>query len=218
MKKTTPPIKDVRTRRSIMNILKQKGPTDSKELAEVLELTAMAVRLHLYELQKEQLVDFQEEARPIGRPAKLWKLTSDADRIFPDAHAELNISLIEAIDHTFGEKGLKQLIQFRKKKQIEAYQSKLASSSSLKQRLLTLAKIRTEEGYMAEIEVKPDGEFLLVENHCPICTAAKACSSLCRSEVEVFRMVLGPEVHVERVEHILAGARRCAYLVRNSGG
>jgi predicted ArsR family transcriptional regulator len=218
MKKTIPPIKDVRTRRSIMNLLKQKGPTDSKELAEVLKLTAMAVRLHLYELQKEQLVDFQEEARPLGRPAKLWKLTSEADRIFPDAHAELNISLIEAIDHTFGEKGLNQLIQFRKKKQIEAYQSKIASSSSLKQRLLSLAKIRTEEGYMAEIEVKPNGEFLLVENHCPICTAAKACSSLCRSEVEVFRMVLGPEVHVERVEHILAGARRCAYLVRNSGG
>jgi predicted ArsR family transcriptional regulator len=30
----------------------------------------------------------------------------------------------------------------------------------------------------------------------------------------VFRDVLGPEVEVERVEHILAGARRCAYRIR----
>jgi predicted ArsR family transcriptional regulator len=33
--------------------------------------------------------------------------------------------------------------------------------------------LRTEEGYMAEFEAEPDGSFLLIENHCPICAAAK---------------------------------------------
>ncbi|PJI50782.1 MarR family transcriptional regulator, partial [Methylobacterium radiotolerans] len=35
----------------------------------------------------------------------------------------------------------------------------------------------------------------------------------CRSELELFRKVLGEGVQVDREEHILAGARRCAYRV-----
>lgn len=61
--------------------------------------------------------------------------------------------------------------------------------------------------------VKDAGGFLLIENHCPICAAAAACQGLCRSELAVFRAVLGSDVVVDRVDHILAGARRCAYRV-----
>ena len=67
---------------------------------------------------------------------------------------------------------------------------------------------------MAEVTAAPDGSFLLSENHCPICVAARACQGLCRSELALFRAVLGPGVEVERSEHILAGARRCAYRIR----
>ncbi|MES2724598.1 MAG: MarR family transcriptional regulator, partial [Pseudomonadota bacterium] len=57
--------------------------------------------------------------------------------------------------------------------------------------------------------------FLLVENHCPICAAAAACQGFCRAELMVFRAVLGPGVHIERTDHILAGARRCAYRIKD---
>ena len=65
---------------------------------------------------------------------------------------------------------------------------------------------------MAEWRKDGDG-FLLLENHCPICTAATACQGFCRSELKIFRDALGADVAVERVEHILAGARRCAYRI-----
>ena len=35
----------------------------------------------------------------------------------------------------------------------------------------------------------------------------------CDRELETFQAVLGEDVAVERVEHILAGSRRCAYRV-----
>ena len=60
----------------------------------------------------------------------------------------------------------------------------------------------------------PTSGYLLVENHCPICSAAAQCQGLCAAELAVFRAVLGPDVDVERTDHILAGARRCAYRVR----
>jgi predicted ArsR family transcriptional regulator len=73
--------------------------------------------------------------------------------------------------------------------------------------------VRSREGYMASIVEEAKGKFLLIEDHCPICAAAAACQGLCRLELEIFRAVLGPGIVVERIEHILAGARRCAYRI-----
>ncbi|MHC2298710.1 putative ArsR family transcriptional regulator [Rhizobium mongolense] len=85
------------------------------------------------------------------------------------------------------------------------------SASDLASRVRQLTAIRTREGYMADSWMEEDGSFLLVENHCPICAAARACAGFCRSELETFRNVLG--ANVERSEHILLGARRCAYRI-----
>ncbi|MGH7865744.1 MAG: hypothetical protein ACREQB_12195, partial [Candidatus Binataceae bacterium] len=73
-----------------------------------------------------------------------------------------------------------------------------------------------EQGYMAECSRRADGAYLLIENHCPICAAARSCQGLCRDELALFRAALGAGVEVERIEHILAGARRCAYLIAQS--
>ena len=47
----------------------------------------------------------------------------------------------------------------------------------------------------------------------PICAAAAACQGFCRSELQIFQAVLGEDVQVTRTEHILSGARRCAYRI-----
>jgi predicted ArsR family transcriptional regulator len=47
-----------------------------------------------------------------------------------------------------------------------------------------------------------------------VCSAAAACTGLCRGELELFRTVLGPEVAVERTQHLMAGDARCVYQVR----
>jgi predicted ArsR family transcriptional regulator len=173
----------------------------------------MAVRQHLYELEAEGFAAWREEARPVGRPAKLWRLTPGADAFFPDGHAELSLDLLAAMRRAFGEKGLDRLVAVRAEAQRQAYGRALAGKRTLRRKLEALAAQRSAEGYMAEA-VADEGGLLLVENHCPICAAASACQGLCRSELEVFRAALGPGVTVERVEHIPAGARRCAYRVR----
>lgn len=211
-KKTQPQETAVRTRRAIVKLLKQEGPLDAEALASQLGITAMAVRQHLYALQDEQLVTYQEESRPVGRPAKLWQLTAAADRLFPDSYAELTLSLLDSVKEAFGPAGLDRLLEIRTRQQMEAYTHQMAGQADLKQRLNTLAEIRTQEGYMADVQPQTDGTFLLVENHCPICAAAAACTGLCTQELEIFQSVLG-DVEIQRVEHIIADARRCAYQV-----
>ncbi len=182
-------------------------------LASRLGVSAMAVRLHLYQLVEEKLVTSQQEPRPLGRPAKLWRLTPAADELFPNAHADLTLSLIQSMREAFGEGGLDRLIAVRTRGQIEAYRALLPAGAALRERLEALARLRAREGYMAEVKDDADGAWLLIENHCPICAAAAACTNLCAGELQVFREVLGAEASVERIDHILAGARRCAYRV-----
>jgi predicted ArsR family transcriptional regulator len=205
------------TRRAIVKLLKTEGAMDSAQLASRLRVTPMAVRQHLYALQSEKLVTAEERAVPLGRPAKHWQLTRDANRLFPDAYAELNVALIDAVGATFGAAGMSRLLEVRLARQQGDYAARVDRSAPLRKRLQQLAKVRSDEGYMAE--VLPDGSnvFLLVENHCPICAAATACQGFCATEIDLFRAVLGPDVSVERVEHILAGERRCAYRVTQAG-
>ena len=90
-----------------------------------------------------------------------------------------------------------------------------AGAATLEERVRALARQRTVEGYMADVHLDGErGGVVLVEHHCPICTAATACPGFCRSELELFRDTLGPDVTVERTAHILAGDVRCAYLIR----
>jgi predicted ArsR family transcriptional regulator len=204
------------TRRAIVKLLKTEGALDSGRLAKRLHLTPMAVRQHLYALQREKLVTSEERRVPIGRPAKHWRLTRQADGLFPDAYAELNVALIEAVGHAFGPRGLQRVLASREAKQRTDLARRVVQSAPLKARLLQLARVRTEEGYMAEVRPDGRGGFLFIENHCPICAAATVCQGFCTTELDLFRTVLGPDALVERTEHIVSGDRRCVYTVRSS--
>jgi len=203
-----------KTRRAITKLLKTEGPIDSAQLAQRLGLTAMAVRQHLYALQREGLVASEERPVPIGRPAKFWRLTREADHLFPEAYAELSVALIDSVKDAFGQEGLERVLTSRCARQRVDYGKRIKRQHSLDRKLVELAKVRTEEGYMAEVRREDDGSFLLVENHCPICAAANACQGFCSTELDLFRSVLGPGVTVERAEHIIKGDSRCVYRVQ----
>jgi predicted ArsR family transcriptional regulator len=201
-----------KTRRAIVKLLKSEGALDSTRLARHLRLTPMAVRQHLYALQRERLVTAEERPVPLGRPAKHWQLTPEADRLFPDAYAELTVALVGAVGSAFGPAGLQRVLESRCALQQADYRSRIPASAPLLAKLQELARIRTEEGYMAEVTREGDG-FLFVEKHCPICAAANACQGFCATELDLFRAVLGRGVRLERPEHIIAGGRRCVYRV-----
>jgi predicted ArsR family transcriptional regulator len=208
-----------RARDRVLFELKTGGPASAAELASRLDVTPMAIRQHLAALEREALVEHCEERRPVGRPARIWNLTPRAAERFPDTHADLTLDLIGAVRDVFGDDGLDQLIHARSEHQRETYGEKLPSPEApIPDRVAALAELRRTEGYMAEWSAEPDGTYVLVENHCPICAAAKVCQGFCRDELELFRAALGTDVSVEREEHMLSGARRCAYRVTPLAG
>src|SRR6185369_11534328 len=99
------------------------------------------------------------------------------------------------------------------RQQATSYAKRIPARASLKKQVEALAAIRAEEGYLAEALPGEGRSVLLVENHCPVCIAATACLGLCGAELDVFREVLGPNVSIERTEHIVSGSRRCVYKI-----
>jgi len=198
----------------ILYQLKTKGPQTAGPMAAKFGVTAMAVRQHLYRLKHRGLVDYVDERRPVGRPARVWRLTSTSASRFPDSHAELTLEVIGAVRSAFGESGLERLLRERTRRQRDSYARRMnKAGAGLLHRARALAEIRREQGYMAECVQQRDGSILLMENHCPICAAASSCQGLCREELSLFRSLLGGQARIERIDHILAGARRCAYMI-----
>lgn len=197
----------------ILFLLKTRGPNTAQRLAEILDLTSMGTRRHLEAAQEKGLVSYDDVAEKVGRPSRRWLLTAAGHARFPDRHADLTVQLIDQVKTLFGETAMEQLIVAREAASEAAYRAAVDVQAALPQRVAALAQVRDVEGYMAEVATAPDGALLLVENHCPICAAARACQQFCRSELEVFQRVLGPDCSVQRTEHQLAGARRCAYRI-----
>jgi len=197
----------------LLYTLKSRGPLTASALARALGITAVGIRQHLAKLYAEDLVAFDDQAGEIGRPKRFWRLTAKGHGRFPDTHGDLTVNLISGIRSVFGETGLDRLIKARQETAVAAYRRALEPCSSLEDRVRTVARLRSEEGYMAEFEAKPDGSFILIENHCPICAAARTCQGFCRSELELFRAAFGAGMSVTRQEHLLTEGRRCVYLI-----
>ncbi|MBD9508313.1 transcriptional regulator [Ensifer sp. ENS10] len=197
-----------------MLALKLHGPQTAAALGKRLTITGEAVRQQLVRLAEDGFVLSWSEAKGVGRPSQFWGLTALGHAEFPDTHAELTVQLLRTIRQTLGEAAIDRLIAARENETRENYSAAMSDKKSLRERVDELVRLRSQEGYMAAYEDPGDGTLLFVENHCPICAAATSCQGFCRAELSVFRAVLGPGVEVERAEHILAGARRCAYVVR----
>lgn len=198
----------------ILHRLKARGPQSVKILSKQLDMTSMGIRQHLADLEKKGLVaQTQEERQTRGRPVHLWKLSKHGHARFPDKHSQAIVELIDVTRSTLGQEGLNQLIDKRNDKIEAHYRAELDSvAPELQQRIEKLAQLRSDEGFMAEVRLLPDG-WMLIENHCPIYSAATSCQQFCAAELAVFQRLFEKDATVTRTDYLLAGARRCAYKI-----
>lgn len=207
------PLPPAQTTERILYFIKTKGPVSTASLAKTLAMTGEAARQQVQKLVTAGLIEGRMEAQSgAGRPRQNWVLTEAGHARFPDTHAQLTIKLIGSVRQLFGEEGLNKLIAQREDESRSAY-ALACPAPDLPTRLAQLAAIRDEEGYMARVE--PDGEdWLLIEDHCPICAAARTCQGFCRSELQLFQEVVGPAASIVREQHLLSNAMRCVYRIR----
>jgi DeoR family suf operon transcriptional repressor len=166
-------------------------------------------------LVDEGFAEARELPRPAGQRGRAqlaYTVTDKADGLFPKAYGELTNELLGYVADSSPDL-LEDLFAKRRQHRIENAHARLAGKRTLGTKVAELTRILDEDGYLASYEKVAPGVFRIVEHNCAIWAVAERYGQACTSELEFIRTVL-EDADVERVQHMVAGARRCAYEVR----
>ena len=204
-------------RRAVLYAVRRRGEATVEQVAEQLGITVSGARQHLSALTAAGYVDAAEvpaDGPKRGRRALTYTVTDAADAVFPKAYGELTNELLGYVSERDPEL-LDDLFARRREQRIAAAKARLARRRGLGAKVTELARILDEDGYLASSEKIAPGVYRIVEHNCAIWAVAQRYGQACSSEIDFIRAVL-PGTTVERVQHMVAGARRCAYEVRES--
>jgi predicted ArsR family transcriptional regulator len=199
------------TRRRILIALKERGGMTADELAEQLNITSVAVRRHLANLERDRLVDHEEIQHRLGRPSYGYRLTEAAASLFPSNYDQLASYVLEAVEGLFGREAVDRIFEQRRQELARSYRP-LVDGDTLPDRLEQLTHLRQAEGYMLAWEAQPDGSYELRQYHCPIQRVAEGCQAACVNELALYVDLLDAEV--TRQSHQAAGDTTCSYQIR----
>jgi predicted ArsR family transcriptional regulator len=166
------------------------------------------------------LVSRQTVRHGVGRPRHLYDVTADAQDLFPSTYDALAAGLLAAIGAVGGDDLLDEVFAARRCQLGDRVRGQLAErtpeGAPLRDRVMELAVIQAEQGYLAEASVDADGTIRLREHNCAIYHVAKGTPAACQAELELFREVLGADV--VRETHIASGDRCCSYRIEERAG
>lgn len=199
------------TRRRILIALKERGGMSADELAQTLGISAVAVRRHLTNLERDRLVDHEQVQRGMGRPSYIYRLTEAAHQVFPHNYDQLASYFLDAIQQLYGQEAVDRIFEHRTQELAESYRPQM-NAQDLPRRLEQLTRLREAEGYMPAWEKQEDGTYVLRQYHCPILHVAEGCHEACAHELALFVDLL--EAEVTRQNHQVAGDAECSYQIR----
>lgn len=203
---------ETNTRKTIITILRTEGPMSAGDLAERIGITEMAIRRHIATLERDNLIYPTTIRQPMGRPAKVYQLTEEADDLFPKNYHSLMLDILEDIVRVDGEDKIKEIFDQREDR-LSAQLNELLDGKSLEEKVQTLAEMQNSKGYLAKWERKDDGSYEIVEYNCPIAQVSKVYPETCSCETNVFRRVLGTEVN--RSQCLAEGGSCCVFKIQD---
>ncbi|HEX3541432.1 MAG TPA: ArsR family transcriptional regulator [Acidimicrobiales bacterium] len=199
------------TRRAILLNIKKQGEVPAEQLASILGITPSAVRQHLTALLGEGLVAIREQRGGAGRPKHLYSVTAQAEALFPKTYRDLTCELLDYAGAE-GPGTVDRLFERRRQRRVADARLRLADKS-FDERVVELARILDDDGYLADADHDESGDWRIVEHNCAILEVAFRYGQACSSELGFLRDVM-PDAQIDRVSHMASGQRQCAYRIR----
>ena len=197
-------------RGTVLLLLKKADGLSAKELAAAAGASLNAVRHHLKELQREQLVAYRRRHRGVGAPSYAYALTAAGHALFPRGYEVALAGVLDELVERDGRDAAVFLLEARYVRLAQQLQRELGGLES-DQRMAAVAAALSAQGYMAEVAFSADGGTL-VQHNCAIQALAERFPEVCAAEAKFLALVLGGEV--QRKHHILAGCSACEYRIR----
>jgi predicted ArsR family transcriptional regulator len=198
------------TREKIIMLLKKHGPMPIEELSKELNITSMGIRQHLLSLERRGLIDYVTNKKGIGRPAFLYKLTQNADSLFPKAYHTFIIDTLKDIETNEGREKVDELFKWRRMRLIKDTRDLLSDKKDLDEKVEGLKDMLESKGYIVELD-ENENSYILKEFNCPIFQVASVYNEACKHELQFYKEVLGKEV--KRQECMTDGNISCTYNI-----
>lgn len=199
----------------ILEHLKRHGAGTIPEMAGDLGLSVETIRTHLKSLGSEGLVERRGRRRSgPGRPEIVYGLTDASEALFPSQEGRLLQELANFLHGEGRDDLVREFFDRQAERRWSAVRERLEGLEG-PARMGEVARILTEEGFMAEVDTDPEGRELLRLCHCPMRSLVDVTKAPCRSELRSVREMLGR--HLVRVSYIPAGDTSCCYALKEAG-
>ena len=185
-----------------------------KELANVMKVSRMAIHKHLTVLQMRGLVEGVETRGRIGRPRMVYQLTSQSKTVFPKSYSAIATYAFDFIERNMGKEAVEKVLRERQSELFDQYYKRLRDLEFDKQ-VKELARIRDEEGYIAESKKESKssgGKHVLLEYNCPIIHIAEKHWEACTTETELFEKLL--DADIETTHRAAKGDSICKFVIK----
>ncbi len=198
------------TRNAIVALIKHRGEAGMKEISTSMGISKMAVSKHLSNLERDQLVQKRVIRAGVGRPEYRYSLTPNAHYLFPTSYPYIALSALSFIEDEMGNEAVHEFFDRRRRELVDRY-SKRMRDLPYEERIKELARVREEEGFLAETNRLQDGTMVLIEHNCPLMTVASKYGLACTAELSLFKQLLGEGV--ERTHWMVNGEHVCRYII-----
>ncbi|HEX5478808.1 MAG TPA: transcriptional regulator [Dehalococcoidia bacterium] len=198
------------TRQDILDYLRLHNQATVRELGEHLRLTSTGIRQHLTVLERDGLIASHEERGHVGRPALVYRLTSQGDALYPKQYEALANALIEEARGLLGPDALQKLMKNVAARFAEPYMARLEGKTG-EERAVEATRVIQERGCLAECRAE-GGDLLIRQQTCPFPDVASRNSAVCALEVEFVRRLVGTDARL--TTSLLRGDDACTYRVR----
>lgn len=205
----TPPLGYRGIRGAVLSELKRSEGLTTREIATRLGASLNTVRYHLRELEGQELVQYERQHRGVGAPAFAYRLTPAGEALFPNRYEATLTNLLAQLAQRDGRAATVALLETRYHALAEQLQQELGDAAP-EDRLAALARLLSDDGYMAQATVS-GSMATLIEHNCAIRLVAEQFPEICAAEAKFLSTVLGGAVNRER--HILGGCSACEYRV-----
>ena len=193
--------------RSLIDFLRRRGEATVGDMAELLGVTATAVRQRLTRLMEQGLVERQSEASGRGRPMHRYSLTKAGARSAGNNYDQLAQVLwdeVRAIEDPQVRQGLLMRISHRL---AEVYRDRMAGDT-LETRMASLAAMMGEQNLPFELD-RTNELPVLTALACPYPDLAERDRGVCAMEKMLISEVLGEGVRLSACR--LDGASCCTF-------
>jgi predicted ArsR family transcriptional regulator len=200
-------------KKKLLYYLKVMHQAGLEDLAAVMKISRMAVHKHLSSLRQRGLVEAIENRGRVGRPKMIYQLTSQSKTVFPKSYSAIATQALDFIEKNMGKEGVEKVLRERQSELFNQYYKRL-KDMDFDRRVKELARIRDEEGYMAESKNESKGgkKHVLLEYNCPIIHIAEKHWQACSIETELFEKLLGAEI--ETTHRAAKGDAVCKFIIK----